>query len=370
MLLERHLSAVEAEALLAMGRLDGALAYCGEEAESIYAGRVLRQTLIGALRHEGYAFTESRFQAWFAGLSTLSDDPSHKARPSRALCEAILIELTHSAWPSLTRNAANLLSALLAPQDLQLSDAAMELHTIITQARAIIDELTATMLAPLPALDALHDAVAQSTVFAPLERTEPAFQLALTDLRSGPHQAPLWAVEMLYGNCLVSAGALHRPIPLVGLLRPAVKNIEHADAQILRADGLREVITMHVAMLAQASALSKRGSALDTRRTSRAPAVLALLSGFGAMRSAQIEQVLQVTRLGVRGILQTLLTAGEIEQTTVSGAHLYAVRTTPAAPLTAAPPLEDAFSDDALDEFEASMAQIDRLLNNAASRPR
>lgn len=354
-----------------MGRLDGALMYCMGAPESIYAGLALRQTLIGALRQEGHAFTETRFQAWFAGLTTLSDDPSHKARPPRAVCEAILTELTHSAWPVLARTAASLISALLAPHDLQSPDAAVELHTVNAHARAMVDALGAAALTPLPALDALHHAVAQSTVFAAVERAEPALKLVRADMRSDPHQAPRWAVEMLYGSCLQSAGALHHPIPLVGLIRPdTAGDMEPGEARIIRAATLCEIMSTQLAMLAHASRQSKRAGALDTRSTSRAPDVLALLSGFGAMRSAQIERVLKATRLGVRGMVQLLLTAGEIEQTTVSGAHLYAVRTHPSDRLGITAPLEEAFSDDAMDEYDASMAQIDRLLNNAASLQR
>ncbi|MCX7283317.1 MAG: hypothetical protein NTX28_04595, partial [Novosphingobium sp.] len=78
------------DALLALGRLDGALAMAQPATLRLFALRLLRDMLVTALRQEGHAFTDLRFHAWFAGAATLSDEPSHAARPPKALCEAIL----------------------------------------------------------------------------------------------------------------------------------------------------------------------------------------------------------------------------------------------------------------------------------------
>ena len=77
------LTVTEAQAALALGRLDGALAHCPEPAMRIFAGLMLQGTLIAALRQEGHAFTGQRFHAWFAGLVPLAD-----ATPRRGISAA------------------------------------------------------------------------------------------------------------------------------------------------------------------------------------------------------------------------------------------------------------------------------------------
>lgn len=77
------LSAAEVEALLALGRFDGGLRASDSPTLHLLAARLLRTTLIAALRQEGHVFTDTRFHAWFAGVVTLSDQPSRAARLQR-----------------------------------------------------------------------------------------------------------------------------------------------------------------------------------------------------------------------------------------------------------------------------------------------
>ncbi len=67
------LATAEAEAALALGRLDGALCAYPAPAVRIFAGLIVRSALTRALAQEGHAFTEQRFDAWFAGLVPLAD---------------------------------------------------------------------------------------------------------------------------------------------------------------------------------------------------------------------------------------------------------------------------------------------------------
>lgn len=57
---------LEAAALLALGRLDGALGAVGTTTLRLLAIQQLRSVLIAALCQEGHAFTDQRFHAWFA----------------------------------------------------------------------------------------------------------------------------------------------------------------------------------------------------------------------------------------------------------------------------------------------------------------
>jgi hypothetical protein len=117
---------LEAEALLALGRLDGALRAARPATLRLFALRLLRDLLVAVLRQEGHAFTDHRFHAWFAGVATLSDLPPRLGRPPRVLCEAVLTELTHSSWEVLAELAARFQAALLAPGDHIGNDLAAE----------------------------------------------------------------------------------------------------------------------------------------------------------------------------------------------------------------------------------------------------
>lgn len=360
-------------AMLALGRLDGAMAFCPPAALRILAGRLLRETLIGALRQEGHAFTEGRFQAWFAGLVTLTDTQRRDAMPPRALCEAILTELTHSSWLPLAQLAARLAPALLAARDLDTTDARTDAHDAIADARDLVRRIDAPT-SSLAALDALHDAVRESPRFAPVERSSTPVSVGSRRLSlEGPTRpSPRWAVEMVYGEMLRAGGTLGCALPFVGVLRLDTLGTEdRGDARRIRATALRDLTVATCASLDRAAAMAGHVDRppAGRRATSRAPMVFELLAGFGAMRSAQLESAVGATRLGISGMLQALDAAGLVERSTIAGAHLFAAT----APRLEHPLVQTqespAFSGEALDEYEASMAEIDRLLQRPAMRP-
>jgi hypothetical protein len=81
------------------------------------------------------------------------------------------------------------------------------------------------------------------------------------------------------------------------------------------------------------------------------------------MRSAQIEAVLGKTRLGVRDMLDALFKAGLVARTSVSGVWMYRFAPpSPPAEETLEQPASHAFSTEALGEYEAANAEIDRLI--------
>ena len=88
-----------------------------------------------------------------------------------------------------------------------------------------------------------------------------------------------------------------------------------------------------------------------------------LLSGFGPLRSSQIEAVLGATRLGVRTMLAALSAEGDLGVETLSGVKLYSVTRT-RAPLAPSALSEEPghFSSEALEDYDAALAQIDALL--------
>ncbi len=354
-----------------LGQLDGALRHCTPATRRIFAGKVLRSTLVSALRQEGHAFTDLRFQAWFAGLATLSDTPARHARSPRAMGDAILMELTHSAWQDLAGLAARLIRAFLAPRDLDTDNAHEAALDVIAQARVLISAgLASHSSSPLASLERLHHDLATSVTFA---RAEPVPTQSLTGRRSGnvePAASPRWAVEMLAGEWLHRQGALPFPIPLPDLIRLNSLSGTASEARQARAAALESVARQFSTAVADCARLAASpDKALELRSTSRAPALFELLAGFGAMRSTQLETVIGASRLGVRGMLDTLLSAGMVERTKVAGAYLFDAAhpsklEIPSPEASNAP----AFSTAALDEYDASLADLDRLLDNKHDR--
>ncbi|PNU03406.1 hypothetical protein A8V01_06725 [Novosphingobium guangzhouense] len=100
------------------------------------------------------------------------------------------------------------------------------------------------------------------------------------------------------------------------------------------------------------------------RANSRAPTIMELLAGFGPLRSRQMETALGATRVGVAGMIASWDTVGAISRTTISGSHLLSLRTPATETTQDAPPHSDAaFSAEALDDYNASLEAIDRLLS-------
>lgn len=366
------------DALLALGRLDGALAMARPATLRLFVMHLMRIMLMTALRQEGHTFTDHRFNAWFAGVAILSDEPAHPARPPKTLCEAILTELTHSKWDLLAQTAMRFEAALLAPSDhigsnLSGDTAHKDAGAIITAARDLIQGLVPSP-DPLVALAQLHHAAAAHVLFAPPERAAEPISLGAIQLtvERMPMPSPRWALELLWGEHWRNTGHVVQALPFPDLIRLDALRAEmtwDSDAfestpTILArtlcdcAQGLSSCLTA-VDRLARRLADCQVGQ----RRSSRAPALLEVLTGFGPMRSAQLETLLGVTRLGLRTMLGALDAAGLLIRTTLAGVHLYAVNleiraTDDGDDLAALPP----FSSATLDEYDAAMTQIDALL--------
>ena len=172
---------------------------------------------------------------------------------------------------------------------------------------------------------------------------------------------------MLWGEHWRAAGLVAHALPFPGLIRlDALRpEAEPGDARIIVASTLREVAQSLYDAVVKADQLGERIDDLQPgrRRTSRAPALLELLAGFGPLRSAQIETLLGATRLGVRAMLAALDDIGVLERTTLAGVRLYAVDLgARPAPDVIAPAAGFAFSSAALGEYDAAMAGIEALL--------
>lgn len=383
-------------AALYLGRLQSALRTASQGCLQILALRVARECLIAALRQEGHAFTEQRFHEWFAGLKTLSDLPQHRLRPAKAICQAILTEFLHSSWPLLADAAEKIQRAFLAPSD--VPDAMTSPSPSPTAAHAEINEIIEEahkLLAAIPveaedlpfnAISALLLAVGESTRFSQQERG-----YELLDAGSGriarEADTPTncrWALDLLVGTRLASdwaspLGRLPLPLPLPGFLALPGHGLCNQDPsdddlwdtqrrlQQQSTDALRSAFWQLEQWLCEAerraSTIAERSA--GRRSTGRSGPVLGMLAGFGAMRGRQIELVLGASRLGVRTILTTIAESGQLA-TEAAHNRTMVYRYAECPPKAPAPQPNDesfAFSQQSLDEFEASMTALDALLH-------
>ncbi|QDK34769.1 hypothetical protein [Sphingomonas sp. IC081] len=384
-------------AALYLGRLQSALRTASQGCLQILGLRVVRECLIAALRQEGHAFTEQRFHEWFAGLKTLSDLPQHRLRPARAICQAILTELLHSSWPLLADAAEKIQRAFLALSDVPDAMTSPSPTAAHAEINAIIEEAHQLLAAipveaedlPFNAISALLQAVGASTRFGQQER---GYELLETGSGRIAREADTptncrWALDLLVGTRLASdwaspLGRLPLPIPLPGFLSfpghgqcnqdPSDDDLWDTQRRLQQqsTDALRSALWQLEQWLweaeRRASTIAERSA--GRRSTGRSGPVLEMLAGFGAMRGRQIELVLGASRLGVRTILATIAESGQL---VTEAAHnrtmLY--RYAECRPKAPGPqPNEEsfAFSQQSLDEFEASMKALEALLDKAS----
>lgn len=360
----------ETASALAMGRLHGALEHASDPFLRIFAARILRDTLMAALRQEGHCFTDLRFHAWFAGLVTLSDTPNRQTTPPRALCSAILTELTHSSWRHLRDVTTQILPALLAPQDLDVAQDHARIHAVILEGRLLIEESARSVFqTPFAWLESLHTKVCNSIRFAPSERQISAASspLRLSAADNSPASSS-WAIELHCGDYLSTAGWLTPALPMVGLIRRDTLNeTDHEIARKKSAHALRETVEGLRQKFVEAARFSlfAQQRLSGQRSTSRAPVLVEFLAGFGPLRSKQIENVMGISRLGVRGMIKALESLHMIEHRTIVGSHLYSVSpSTTSSPVRSDGTGDSALSRGALDDFNASLARLDELLAN------
>ena len=107
----------------------------------------------------------------------------------------------------------------------------------------------------------------------------------------------------------------------------------------------------------------------DLRSTSRAPALYALLAGFGPLRPNQIERALRLSKNGARELVKTLASAGlaDVERRRNQVLIRAASPSGNPAPDNLSRPDSPALSTDNLAEFDSAMADIDKLLARSGS---
>ncbi|MBK8375837.1 MAG: hypothetical protein IPL18_13665 [Sphingomonadales bacterium] len=357
----------QARASLALGRLDGLLKHCPPDIAHVFAAKLVRDTLTAALTQESHSFTEPRFAIWFAGLAPLSDEALQFARSARAVSGQLLAELALSRWEPLAETAIGFQAAFLAFHDANDAQAREAIQDSLAEARTIIASLPTAPL-PFTGLEILRHGIAKSSHFALPERAHDAVQLdnlLLLVERTRP-PSPRWPLEIAFGSYLRDSGLLSAALPIAGLIRQAIVNDSATQTRIAEAEALESCLHRLRNTYDQACAIVAEIQTYfdEARATSRAPQLYALLRAFGPLRSAQIEKLLGATRIGVRTMLASLAKVGVLNPEIICGVKLYSVRqkTDLRSPSIATEAETMAFSKDAIDAYDSSMADIDQLL--------
>ncbi|WP_395398041.1 hypothetical protein WBP07_26290 [Novosphingobium sp. BL-8A] len=363
-----------------LGRIQVGVTRAPADVLRIFAATLVRESLITALRQEGHEFTEQRFFAWFAGLTTLSDPSQAVLRPPKALCQAILTEFCHSPWPELVGASQDLLRSFLAPADISRGHDHTEAHTIIAEAHSL--------LAGLPAVDdglpfrsarMLFAAAAQTARFAREDRSLDLIAGAAIEREFIGNAR--WALDILAGQLLAPRHGLPVALPIPGLIALPMSQsdpIEPIPSEPhVRDDVVFSALHEGFSRLdrwlseAQLAAEHIRAQLHDRRRGGRSLQLAEYLAGFGPMRSRQIEQLLGASRNGVAVIitaLETSLLLVSHKSRNATQMYAYTPALAASAP-DAAHTAPFASSASAIAEYDEAMRAIDELLKRASTSP-
>jgi hypothetical protein len=390
------LAAASARCYLALGRLDGAIAYAAPNVVALFAVMLVRRTLARSLAAAGYLFTDAAFEGWISRAGGPPQGGPGTAAPAPAITAAVLSELRTSKWQALaeaaglvSRAASHLgcghRSADVDGADLEASEARAEgqgarqcdgLGGVVDAARAVLVDGDATAAEHDEApLSVLAERLAKvPALFAPIERGAAVIE---TDI--GPVAVPLatqqsqgWALGLIVGETFVNLGMMRRPLPFAGV-------IAH---QVLRGDCESEVRLLRLASdigqaahellrdLETARRLVSRAEAalVDARSTSRAPAVFALIAGLGLVTRGEVCDGFKMTAAGADGVLAKLLEARLIARRPGrAGGFSLLAAVADAALGSDAEGRIDALGVGGVDELDAAMADLDRLLAGRAA---
>jgi hypothetical protein len=390
-----ELAASTARCYLALGRLDGAIAHAAPNVAALFALMLVRRTLAKSLAAAGYLFTDATFEGWISRAGGPPQGGPGAAAPAPAIAAAVLSELRASKWPALAE-AADLVSRAAShlgrcdrgtaaeganPEGSEAREEGQGawhcdgLGGVVAAAREVLVDVDAIAAerdaAPILVLgERLANVPA---MFAPIERGA-----AVIETDTGPVAVPLatqqsqgWALGLVVGEMFVDLAVLRRPLPMAGIIAPQVLRSDcDPDFRLLRlASDIGQDAHELLGDLETARRLVSRAedALIDARSTSRAPAVFALIAGLGLVTRGEVCDGFKMTAAGADGVLAKLLAAGLIVRRP-GRAGGYCVAAVAGDGLGgSASPVFDARVASGVEELEAAMADLDRLLAGPAA---
>ena len=372
-----ELGLAQAECAFALGRLDGILAGLTDIEKRLFCVGLLREVLLSALAQAGFTDAELRFNAWFSGLDRGPQETPLTPCSAHAMVHALLAELGHHPWTPLAEAAQTVAAAARftaghPPQteDTLAGEALAKAAELAKQAATNDD--TALPFAGLARLNALLRADA---LFAPVERAVRSFSLGGRDvaIEQAAPRTPLWAVDAALGQLLVAAGTWARALPCPGAVTAETlqPQLWPGERTLLAARSLHA----SVARLAELVAKARRRGVLmrdhlgHLRASARAPQVWIVLAGFAPLGLDQMAAAFGVSRRGTYAVGDALIAAGLARRETVKGKVQMVAEEPRSGPLSEPGDEATALPHSALAEFDAVMAEVDRLLARSAGQP-
>ena len=385
-----ELASASARCYLALGRLDGAIAYAAPNVVALFALMLVRCTLARSLTAAGYLFTDATFEAWISRTGGPPQGGPGTAAPAPAIAAAVLSELRASKWPALAE-AADLISRAAShlgrggrgtdvdhanPESGEAREEGQGawycdgLGGVIAAARAVLADGNATAVdhdeAPFSVLaERLANVPA---LFAPIERGA-----AVIETDTGAVAVPLatqqsqgWALGLVVGEMFVNLGVMRRPVPFAGVIVPQVLRSDcDPGVRLLRlatdvGQGAHELFGDLEAARRLVSCAEAALS--DARSTSRAPAVFALISGLGLVTRGEVCDGFKMTAAGADGVLAKLLAAGLIVRRPGRAGGFCVAAVVGDGLGSSDSPVIDARVASGVEELDAAMADLDRLL--------
>jgi len=368
--LPEDLALAQGECAFALGRLDGLLAGLSPDENALFCMRLLRATLLSALSQAGFADAELRFNAWFAGLDRAPQQTPLTLCSAHAVVRALLGELGRHPWQPLAEAAQTIAKAARFVTDGPAKAEDQLAGDAITAAGSLVTRAGACATSPLPfaGLSQLGALLREEPLFAPMDREARVLSLAGRDVsveQSAP-RTPLWAVDARLGLLLAAYGSCRLALPFPGSvsaeslrahLWPNERGIVEARALAASTQRLTKLIA---ASKSQVGVMHELLGHL--RSSARAPQVWMLLAGFAPLGLDQLAAAFGVSRRGTYAIGDALVAAGMARRETIKGKVLLIAEEPHRNAKTTPAPLVPSRPSPVLDEFDAAMADIDRLL--------
>jgi len=365
-----ELALTQAECALALGRLDGLLAGLTETEERLFCVGLLRTMLLSALAQSGFADAELRFNAWFAGLDRAPQETPLTPCSAHAVVRALLDQLGLHPWAPLAEAAQTITAAARFGADHPMQPEDADAGEAIARATELASQVgvSGDIALPFAGLARLNALLRAEPLFAPLERGSRTFSFGGREVaieQTAP-RTPLWAVDAALGLLLALGGTWTRSLPCPGAmtahaLQPQLWSGERA---LLAARSLHASVTRLCGLVADARrrAAVIRAHLGHLRSRARAPHVWTVLAAFAPLGLDQMASAFGVSRRGTYAIGDALVGAGLARRESVKGKVLLVAQDPRKDRLSPSLDQAPALPRPALAEFDAAMAEIDRLL--------
>lgn len=317
---ERLSGGISADAGLALGFIMGSWKAISSGARDLFALGLVRRCVTVALQAEGYSFTADQFSYWLAGAAVLDPSRPPLARPARLVCDLALGILSRSRCEEVVHAAEQFRSMAMPIADQGDHGDIGQCH----EAADCADEIAlrnrfAGGRGPVGVAERVAAA-------AKLARAAPALATRLAEdrpfdlqgrwamVRDEPERAAYWTLDLEIESFFADAIPGMPPLPCPGLFdrawlrtdREAGSDISMASIRL--AASLGETMTLMDRAIAADRERAQAASEVSAK--SRLPQLLGLLAVMEQLRSSQIEAALGVSRIGVRGIVESGIQLG------------------------------------------------------------